>query len=71
MAEPSRVDPANTFVVRLWSEWSAGGLRWRGRVDHVQSGDSAAFLDVDGLLAFIRRFTPLEDDKHQATTEHR
>jgi hypothetical protein len=55
MAEPSPVPPISTFVVRFWREWSAAGSRWRGRIEHVQSGESAAFLDVDGMLKFVRR----------------
>jgi hypothetical protein len=45
-----------TFVVRFWRETSAGEPRWRGQIEHVQSGHSAAFLDVDAMLGFLRRF---------------
>ena len=55
MAESPPVPPISTFVVRFWQEWSAAGSRWRGRIEHVQSGESATFLDADGMLAFIRR----------------
>jgi hypothetical protein len=55
MAEPSPVPPVSTFVVRFWREWSAAGSRWRGHIEHVQSGESAGFLDVDGMLDFVRR----------------
>jgi hypothetical protein len=55
MAEPFPVPPISTFVVRFWQEWSAAGSRWRGHIEHVQSGESAAFLDVDGMLDFVRR----------------
>jgi hypothetical protein len=57
MAESHSVPPASTFVVRLWHEWTAEGPHWRGRIEHLQSGESAAFLDLEGALAFIRRFT--------------
>jgi hypothetical protein len=65
MAEPSPVSPVSTFVVRLWHEWSADGSRWRGRIKHLQSGESTAFLDLEGALAFIRRFTALPDQVDQ------
>ena len=39
MAESPPVPPVSTFVVRFWQEWSAAGARWRGRVEHVQSGE--------------------------------
>jgi hypothetical protein len=45
-----------TFVVRFWREWSGGGLRWRGRIEHAQSGQAASFLDIEGLLEFLERF---------------
>jgi hypothetical protein len=45
-----------TFVVRFWREPSAGQVRWRGQIEHVQSGQSAAFLDLEAMLRFLRRF---------------
>jgi hypothetical protein len=45
-----------TFVVRFWRETSAGELRWRGQIEHVQSGQRAAFLEVDAMLRFLHRF---------------
>ncbi len=65
--DPVKENPASTFVVRLWPERSATGLRWRGRIDHVQSGESAAFLDTDGMVNFIHRFSALDDHKRQTT----
>jgi hypothetical protein len=65
MAEPSPVPPINTFIVCFWQEWSAAGPRWRGRIEHVQSGESAAFLDLKGMLDFIRRFGAMPDNASQ------
>ncbi len=65
MAEPSPVLPISTFVVRFWQEWSAAGSRWRGQIEHVQSGESAAFLDVDGMLEFVRRIGVMGNDERQ------
>ena len=56
---------SSTFVVRFWQEWSVAGPRWRGRIEHVQSGQSAAFLDLDGMLDFFRRFSAMADDETQ------
>jgi hypothetical protein len=56
MTEPPPAPPASTFVVRLWREWSVAGPRWRGQVDHVQSGETARFLDLEELLDIIRSF---------------
>jgi hypothetical protein len=34
----------------------AGSVRWRGQIEHVQSGQSAAFLELEAMLRFLRRF---------------
>jgi hypothetical protein len=51
-----------TFVVRFWRETSVGEPRLRGQIEHVQSGQSAAFLDLDAMLRFLRRFGVGADD---------
>ena len=48
--------PINTFVVRFWREWSVAGPRWRGQIDHVQSGASARFLELEEMLDVIQGF---------------
>jgi len=52
--------PHNTFVVRFWREWHGEGsdqaIGWRGRIEHVQSGEGIAFREVRQLLTFIERF---------------
>jgi len=63
MAESSPVSPVSTFVVRFWQDWSVAGPRWRGRIVHVQSGQSAAFLELDGMLDFVRSFGTMPDDE--------
>ena len=45
-----------TFVVRFWRETSADEYRWRGQIEHAQSGEKAAFLEMDAMLSFLRRF---------------
>ena len=57
----------STLVVRFWKDWSVAGPRWRGRIEHVQSGQSAAFLGLDGMLDFIRRFGAMADTKSRPT----
>ena len=69
MADPSPVPPASTFVVRFWREWSAGEARWRGRIEHVQSGESATFLGLDAMLDFVRRFGVMADEKSPPVRE--
>ncbi len=61
VAEPSFVPPASTFVVRFWREWSEGVCRWRGRIEHVQSGERADSLDLQGITDFIQRHGIMAD----------
>lgn len=59
MAKPIQ-QPQNTFVIRFWWEWQnqeAKRMRgWRGRIEHIQSGEGLTFHDEQQLLAFIERF---------------
>jgi len=66
MTESPPVPPISTFVVRFWKEWSVAGPRWRGRIEHVQSGQSVAFLGLDGMLDFVRRFGAMSDDESRS-----
>ncbi len=54
MVESSSMPPASTFVIRFWREWSASTARWRGRIEHVQSGQRADFVEPEGILDFVR-----------------
>lgn len=69
MAESTPVPPVSTFVVRFWRDWSATGSRWRGRIEHVQSGEAAAFLELEAMLGFIRRFGVEADDRARPTRD--
>ena len=44
-----------TFVVRFWREWTGAEARWRGRIEHVQSGQRMDFLYPDDMLRFLRQ----------------
>jgi len=63
MADPSPISPASTFVIRFWREWSATTGRWRGRIEHVQSGQRADFVQVEDILRFVRGFGVMADDQ--------
>jgi hypothetical protein len=41
-------------VLRFWREWSDAKGHWRGRIEHVQSGQGVDFLDLEGVLDFVR-----------------
>ncbi|MGD8967605.1 MAG: hypothetical protein PVI07_08865 [Anaerolineae bacterium] len=56
MAELCPTPPLCTFIVRFWWEGTVVGPRWRGCIEHVQSGESAAFLELETMLSFLGRF---------------
>jgi hypothetical protein len=56
MDKLSPVAPLNSFVIRFWREWSATAGRWRGRIEHVQSGQHTDFVELGAILEFVRRF---------------
>ncbi len=45
--------PTTSFFVRLWLEENSEASQWRGLVRHVQSGETAYFVDVQDLLSFV------------------
>lgn len=53
---PVRTTDTATFVVRFWREWTGHGSRWRGRIEHVKSGQQADFLEVKAMIGFLERF---------------
>ena len=72
MNQPSAETTATTtFVVRFWREWTGVEARWRGRIEHVQSGQRQDFLCLDGMLRFLRQMgvtlAQLTDDDEQET----
>ncbi len=50
----------HTFVIRFWWERGRGDsgreMGWRGRIEHVQSGEGMTFQEVHQLLVFIEGF---------------
>ena len=69
MAESTPRPSVSTFVIRFWREWSAAGSRWRGRIEHVQSGESATFLNLDEMLNFVRRIGVMQGDENRPAEE--
>jgi len=63
MAEPTPTPSTSTFVIRFWREGPAAELRWRGRIEHLQSGQSASFLELEDALAFVRKLGVMADPR--------
>ena len=55
MASPAETTATTVFIVRFWREQAGAESRWRGRIEHVQSGQRADFLALDAMLRFLRQ----------------
>lgn len=44
---------SHLFMVRLWNEELGNRSEWRGRVQHVTSGETRYFRDWAELIAFL------------------
>ncbi|RCK72944.1 MAG: hypothetical protein ANABAC_1089 [Anaerolineae bacterium] len=51
--------PQNTFIVRFWREWQGSDAEqfsgWRGRIEHIQSGQGINFYKHQQMLDFIEQ----------------
>ena len=66
MSQTPGLPPVSTFVVRFWREWSVAGARWRGRIEHVLSGQRCDFVELEEILEFVRAFGAMADDQTSA-----
>jgi hypothetical protein len=63
MVERTQVPQVSTFVVRFWREWSATGFRWRGCIEHIQSGQRVNFVELEGITEFVRAYGIMAADE--------
>ena len=68
MTDPTPDPTVSTFVVRFLREWSVAGPRWRGRIEQIPSGKSAAFLRQEVMWEFIQDLGVMVDATHQSGT---
>lgn len=61
--------PMNTFVVRFWRQPRQDEIRWHGQVLHIQSGETAAFADVEALVSFMEQWVRLTRQQCEAGTD--
>jgi hypothetical protein len=61
MVPSSPPPPASTFIVRFWWDRSGDESRWRGHIQHVQSGECASCLDLEGILDVIQYLRVMTD----------
>ena len=67
--DPISPVPVNTFIVRIWLEWSKAGSCWRGQIVHAQSGNKSAFLTLDKMLRFIQDYSSIPESDGKENTE--
>ena len=58
--------PMLTFILRIQRETTASEERWRGSIEHVQSGEATAFMDFETMLRFLQRFGIRAGDQDRA-----
>lgn len=52
------------FTLRLWAEDLGDDRReWRGKVQHVLSGEARYFRDWRTLISFLLELLPRDDDE--------
>lgn len=63
--EPYPKSTGSMFIVRIWREWSQNGSGWRGQIEHVQSRQKYAFLNLGEMVKFMQGYVAIsagEDD---------
>ena len=59
------------FTLRLWAEALGDGqIEWRGKVQHVLSGQTRYFRDWEALIAYLQDMLP-PDDRAEIVAEER
>jgi hypothetical protein len=53
---------SHLFTVRIWPEAVGGELEWRGKVQHVTSGETRYFRDWSTLVAFLEELLAASED---------
>ncbi len=75
MAVKNDVEPpmqsSHLFTLRLWLEdLGSGQTDWRGKVQHVNSGEARYFRDWPALEAFVEKLLPkIEPERRDAKKE--
>jgi hypothetical protein len=67
-------DHVHSFVIRIWQEpreIEGAGPEWRGRIEHVQSGERVYFRHLDKLVDFILTYLSDADQRTALTAGRR
>jgi hypothetical protein len=61
---------SHLFTVRLWLEpLGDGQAEWRGKVQHVPSGEAQYVRDWSTLKAFLERLVQIPDEQGNAAAQ--
>ncbi len=53
------------FTLRMWAEVLGDGqIEWRGKVQHILSGEARYFRDWSTLIAYMQEMLPTGDVNH-------
>jgi hypothetical protein len=70
MTSPKDGAQSELFTVRVWHEQVENGtIEWRGKVQHVVSGDQQYFRDWTALVAFLTSEAELREDGRRVTSD--
>jgi hypothetical protein len=64
LGESNHLPDSHLFTVRMWpEELGPGRVEWRGRAQHVLSGEARYFREWEDLIAFVKQLTqPRQED---------
>jgi hypothetical protein len=54
---------SHLFTVRVWPEFlGPGSVEWRGKAQHVLSGEARYFREWEDLIAFVKQLTQFKQE---------
>jgi hypothetical protein len=64
LGELNPLPDSHLFTVRVWPEFlGPGRVEWRGKAQHVLSGEARYFREWEDLIAFVKQLTqPKQED---------
>ena len=62
MTQDQTQQRTHLFTLRMWPEALGDGqIEWRGKVQHVLSGQTRYFRDWEALIAYLQDMLPPDD----------
>lgn len=51
---PKYFQPMNTFIIRVWREWSVDSQTVRGSLEHLESEQRIRFNSLEQMMSFLQ-----------------